>query len=132
MERGASLEKNSVLPNPSTGELVFNRKELLDRLDGNEELLREIIEVFLRDIPLQMEKLKGALQNGEAAVVQRQAHTIKGAAANINAELMRQGAWEVEMAAKEENCQKARSLVQGLEKQFEELQTLLQGELRAS
>ena len=133
MERGASMEKNSVLPpNPSTGEPVFNRKELLDRLDGDEELLREIIEVFLKDIPLQMEKLKAALPNGEAAVVQRQAHTMKGAAANINAELMRQGAWEVEMAAKEENWQKARALVEALEKQFEELQTLLQGELRAS
>jgi signal transduction histidine kinase/DNA-binding response OmpR family regulator len=130
MERGVSVEKNSLLTDPGTGEGVFNRKELLDRLDGNEKLLREIVEVFSKDIPLQMERLKGALQNGEAAVVQRQAHTMKGAAANINAELMRKAAWEVEMAAKEENWQKAQSLVQALEERFEDLQSFFQGELR--
>jgi CheY-like chemotaxis protein len=130
MERGVSMEKNSLLTDPATGEGVFNRKELLGRLDGNEKLLREIVEVFSKDIPLQMERLKGALQNGEAAVIQRQAHTMKGAAANINAELMRKAAWEVEMAAKEENWQKVRSLVQALEERFEDLQSFFQGELR--
>ena len=130
MERGVSMGKNSLLTDPATGEGVFNRKELLGRLDGNEKLLREIVEVFSKDIPLQMERLKGALQNGEAAVVQRQAHTMKGAAANINAELMRKAAWEVEMAAKEENWQKVRSLVQALEERFEDLQSFFQGELR--
>ena len=130
-ERGASMEKNGVSPiPPSTGEPVFNRKELLDRLDGNEELIREIVEVFLKDIPLQMGKLKAALQNGEKAVIQLQAHTIKGAAANINAELMRQAAWEVEKAAKEENWEKVPSLVQTLEKRFEELQSHFRGEFK--
>lgn len=65
-------------------------------------------------------------------MVQRQAHTIKGAAANINAELIRQAALEVEMAAKEENWQNARALVEALEKRFEELQSLSRGELSAS
>jgi len=101
---------------------------LLDRLDGNEDLVREIIEVFLKDIPLQMEKLKEDLQNGDTAVIQRQAHTIKGAAANINAELLRQAAWEVEMAAKEGNREKARTLVPTLKKRFEDLQSHLRGE----
>ncbi len=130
-ERGALMEKDGARPNPPTGEQVFNRKELLDRLDGNEELLVEIVEVFLGDIPLQMEKLKEALQNGEAAVIQRQAHTMKGAAANINAESMRQAAWEVEMAAKEGNWEKARSLTQVLEMRFEDLRSLFRGKLRA-
>jgi len=131
-ERGVLMEKNGVSPTAPTGEAVFNRKELLDRLDGNEELVREIIEVFLKDIPLQMEKLKKDLQNEETAVIQRQAHTIKGAAANINAELMRQAAWEVEMAAKEGNREKARTLVPIVEKRFQDLQSHLRDEFKIS
>ena len=106
---------------------VFDRKALLERLDGDEEIFKEIIATFLDDAPHQIEKLKKALQERDASRVERQAHLLKGAALNIGGNGLQNAAWELEMAAREGNLTSAQSLVAMLDREFEKLKGALAG-----
>jgi CheY-like chemotaxis protein len=104
---------------------IFDKKILLSRLDGDEEIFREIVQAFLADAPLQLEKLKQALQEGNVAGVERQAHLLKGAAMNMAGKEVQTVAWEMEMVAKDGDLSRARSLVEKLEPAFERLKRVL-------
>ncbi len=94
---------------------VFDRAGLLARLMNDETLAREIVEKFLVDIPAQIETLKVYLDAGDAAGVERQAHTIKGASANLGAERLRGVAFEIEQSAKVRDLNAVKALMSELE-----------------
>jgi CheY-like chemotaxis protein len=104
---------------------IFDKKILLSRLDGDEEIFREIVQAFLEDAPLQMEKLKQALQEGNVVVVERQAHLLKGAAMNMGGKELQTVAWEMEVVAKDGDLSRARSLVEKLDPVFARLKGVL-------
>ncbi len=106
---------------------VFDRQLLLERLGGDEEIFSEIIETFLEDAPIQIEKLKKALQEGDANRVEHQAHLLKGAALNISGNGLQTAALKLEVAAKEGDLNKARLLVANLDQEFEKLKEVLAG-----
>jgi two-component system sensor histidine kinase/response regulator len=107
------------------GKEVFDKKSLLDRLGGDEQLFTEIVKAFLEDAPLQLEKLKQALQEGNSVGVERQAHLLKGAAMNMGGKEMQTVAWEMEVAAKDADLSRAQSLVEKLDPAFERLKEVL-------
>ena len=106
---------------------VFDRKVLLERLDGDEGIFKEIIATFLEDAPNQVEKLKKALQEGDANRVERQAHLLKGAALNIGGNGLQNAARELEVAGKEGDLTKAQSLAAIFDQEFEKLKGALTG-----
>ncbi|MEI7771735.1 MAG: response regulator, partial [Chloroflexales bacterium] len=53
--------------------------------DGSPTIVVEIIDMFLDDLPLQLEALRRSVADGAAPVIQRVAHTIKASAATIGA-----------------------------------------------
>ena len=89
------IDENGIEPEPRC---IWDREILIERLLGDEEMAREIVEGFLEDIPQQMKLLTDSLRKGDAAAVRDRAHSIKGAAASIQAESMRSAAFEVEKA----------------------------------
>jgi two-component system sensor histidine kinase/response regulator len=106
---------------------AFKRSALLDRLDGDEELFKQVIAVFIKDIPDQLEELKQGLSDKNAEVVERKAHRIKGASANVGAQALSDVALEAEMAGREGNLDRAAPLVENLEQAFERLREVLSG-----
>src|SRR5215208_4672599 len=78
-------------------QVPFDRQSMLERVDGDEEVMELVLGVFLEDAPLSMGALKQAVQNGDAAQVRLTAHALKGAAANISAEELRGAAHDLEM-----------------------------------
>lgn len=52
---------------------------------GEPDVLKELLTLFLEDVPARIEKLRAAWQAGDAVAVQRAAHSIKGSAGNIGA-----------------------------------------------
>jgi CheY-like chemotaxis protein/HPt (histidine-containing phosphotransfer) domain-containing protein len=107
------------------GKEVFNEKMLLDRLDGDKELFREILQTFLQDAPLQIEKLKQALEEGDLSQTEKQAHSLKGAAMNIGGIALQAVAFDLEVSGKNRDLNQARPLMQKLNKEFESLQKAL-------
>jgi signal transduction histidine kinase/CheY-like chemotaxis protein len=61
---------------PST--LVWNYAQALQRIDGDEALLSELISIFLEECPKHLSNLQKAIDIYEPAAIERIAHTLKG------------------------------------------------------
>jgi CheY-like chemotaxis protein/HPt (histidine-containing phosphotransfer) domain-containing protein len=108
-----TLNPPPVVPTGSEdSEPVFDRKELIDRLGGREEMLGHFIDMFCRNAAGYMELLASAVQQGDLEQMRIQAHTIKGAAGNISARRLRQTAAEMEAHAREGRFAEASALLQ--------------------
>ncbi|MEE9612751.1 MAG: Hpt domain-containing protein, partial [Desulfatiglandales bacterium] len=106
---------------------VFDGRGLLKRLDGDEELFDELLDLYLQDVPVRLKELKHALEDNDIAMIVQQAHTIMGASANIGAHSLRDLAFEMEMAARDNNLDKARPFCRRLEKEFAKFRSMLSG-----
>ncbi|MBF0337409.1 MAG: response regulator [Nitrospirae bacterium] len=100
---------------------VFDREDVFNRLNGDEELMQKIFEVFMLDAPRQMEILKQALDDNNATVVERQAHSIKGMAANVGGILTKNEAMRMEIAARKLNLSKAMLRFESLQREMNRL-----------
>ena len=59
--------------------------EMLLRFDGDEELLRAVAEVFLRDSPRLVAQVREAIANNDADALERAAHATRGSVGNFGA-----------------------------------------------
>jgi two-component system sensor histidine kinase/response regulator len=83
----AGLAKTPVAPpKPPPGAASWNRVEALDRIGGDEELLRDLCHIFLEESPKLMLKLQEAVATGDADGVTRAAHSLKGEAGYLGAD----------------------------------------------
>jgi HPt (histidine-containing phosphotransfer) domain-containing protein len=64
---------------PST----FNPDELLERVDNDDDFLRETVEMIDSDGPEILAQVRAAAAAGDAATVGRAAHTLKGMISNF-------------------------------------------------
>ena len=53
---------------------------------GTSGILGELIDLFMRDTPIRMEELRGAVESGNAGEVERVAHKLKGGSSILGAE----------------------------------------------
>lgn len=51
---------------------------MLQKLGGDENLLKDVVVIFLEEAPKAMTSLHDAAQQGNAAIMERVAHTLKG------------------------------------------------------
>jgi two-component system, sensor histidine kinase and response regulator len=66
-------------------EPAFDRRVALSRVGGDEELLKEIAEIFLEDYPKVLAEIQAALASGDARRLEQSAHSLKGSAGNFGA-----------------------------------------------
>lgn len=81
---------------------VFDYADFLERIDGDVDLLKEVIEIFIEDTPRLLADLFAAIRRGDADAVERAAHTLKGATANISAKRLHALSRQVQQAVKNE------------------------------
>ncbi len=101
--------------------MVFDRAVLIERLAGDEDLAGEIVDDYLDSIPRTMEALKEALQDGDRAKIEHQAHSMKGASATVGAGILYAIAAQLEQAGKAGNLDEAASLISRLDREFVKL-----------
>jgi len=119
---------DKVLPVPGNGRepdaeapAVFDRQNFQNRVLGDEDVMKLVIEKFLSDIPEQIDLLAAASSDGDCECVSKLGHKIRGAAANIGAEALRSAAFEFEQAGKEGDIERVRELQPGFSHLFDEL-----------
>jgi len=100
---------------------AFSWDELLETLGGDEDLVRELIQLYLEDAPTQVAAIREAVEKGDAGQVQRSGHTLKGASGSVGAKALQATAFEVEGAGKSGNLVSVPGLVSQLEAQLESL-----------
>jgi HPt (histidine-containing phosphotransfer) domain-containing protein len=103
----------------------LDRNAILARLQDDEDLLRELIELFLEDTPRLLLEAEAALIAGDAGRLQRAAHTIKGSVSNFGATDAVDAAYKLELAAKAGNLADSATLQQRLKQQLACVQTAL-------
>lgn len=126
-QRMAAPEEETPIPETpkaveeALGESVFDLQDLLERTENDEELAREIIEIFLVDTPVQIANLRKNLEDEKIADLSREAHSIKGSAASIGAPAIREVAFQIESAFKRGGLGDIPPLLNRLDREFERL-----------
>ncbi len=96
---GPCRERRSEI-NPGDGLSVFDLEALRERLDEDEEAMKEMIQLFFSQTPILVERSRSAAsaENWEEAAMS--SHTLKGAFATFGAEVLAQVAEEMERIAR--------------------------------
>lgn len=99
----------------------FDPQELLERVDGDEALLREVVAIFLEDTLDILDAMKKGIDTGMPDAVAKAAHTLKGSSANLAASRLRHQAYQLEIQAKTGDLEGAVALYQAVETEFSAL-----------
>jgi len=94
----------------------------LDEFAGDKDFLMEVLEGFLGSVRTQAETLRQALEDGDADVVFKEAHSIKGGAANMTAEDLYHAAVKLENLGESGDLGDAAPALRNLETQFRRLE----------
>ena len=78
---------------------VFDREDLLKTLNGDKASLAELVNMFIDEMPVQVDGLRSVFGNGQAREVEARAHKLKGTAANMRARSLSRLFADIEKAA---------------------------------
>jgi len=104
---------------------TFDRADLLKRLSGDEDLLADVIKMFVEDCPHRLEAIRGGVERGDAAEIGAEAHALKGAAGNLSAGAVFAAARALEAAAAEGRLDAVGDLCERLTAEADRLLALL-------
>jgi CheY-like chemotaxis protein len=97
----------------------------LARVNGNVQLLRQLVGVFQDDCANLMKEIRTALQSGEAERLSRAAHTLKGMVAFFAATAASEAAFQLESMGKAGDLTRAEQTFARLAQEIEGVQSVL-------
>lgn len=104
---------------------IVNKEEALARVDGDEALLAEMVDIFQEEFPEMMRALEHALAQHDSEAVARAAHQLKGAVGNLSAHATFEAALQLELLARQNDLEAAGHAYHHLVKELERLQPAL-------
>ena len=104
---------------------TFNLVAALERVDGDTELLAEIMEMFLEDAPPMLQDIQDALDAQDAETCASVSHTLKGCAGNFSADRVHELAARVNAAASDGDIASARPIMPVLRDEYAKLESAL-------
>jgi len=117
-------EKNRPEPAPKATTFSpgsFDFSSAMETVLGNEDLFREIAAMFIAQCPDYVARIREAIAENDAGVLEREAHTLKGAVGNFGAEKAYELAYRLEKLGKEGKIAEASGELPGLERALDEL-----------
>jgi HPt (histidine-containing phosphotransfer) domain-containing protein len=100
-------------------QIAWDLKELLERLEGDEGFLCELLVMFRDDTRLNLEKSRKAMAERDFASLSRAAHTLKGMLRNLSMNAAGETAAALETASRENRRDESTELLEKLEKELE-------------
>ena len=100
--------------------------------EGEPDILKELIELFLEDAPNQVEALKEATEMGDAQSVERTAHTLKGSCGNLGAVRMAAICAELEVIRRSGDLAPILTQISRLEEEYGRVRAALEKEVLRS
>ncbi len=110
------MTQNCVDEGNTTGP-IWDRAAALARLDGDEKLLSELVEMLLDQIDAGVAHLSEAIARGDARGIEQTAHSLKGASASLGAERFRQCAFQLEQIGRSGNLSDAANVLVKLQEE---------------
>ena len=94
---------------------VFDQESVLERVGGDMEFLKELIELFRSDYPQKMAQLLRGIKEEDFKIISETAHSIKSASGNLSLTRVYDLSFKIEIMGKE-------SKIQDIEKVYKELE----------
>jgi HPt (histidine-containing phosphotransfer) domain-containing protein len=109
---------------------VMNVNDALRRLGDDEELLRDIVQIYLEDAPGIIERIHNAAAQGDTNALQRAAHSLKGLGATLSASEVVGAAARLEHMAASKSLSDAAKAVAEVDRHVSDLNAAVQQLLR--
>ena len=117
---GADMQKQArEAPVEQPRQNDWDLKELMERLGGDQEFLRELLVMFREDVRMNLEKSRAAIAKGDYEGLSRTAHTMKGMLRNLSMGTAAETAAALEKASQESLRTESKELLEGLAKELE-------------
>jgi two-component system, sensor histidine kinase and response regulator len=116
-------EKVATESHPEEG--VVDRAALLERMEGDEGLLAELVNIFLRESPRLMAEVRVCVRNRDAQSLEKSAHTLKGCVGNFAAKTATDTALRLEVMGRSGDLTRAEEALSDLETSLEEVRNEL-------
>lgn len=94
---------------------IFDKADLLENFDGDEDLVRSILDQAIPEIEKDVEKLLAAYRSGDLTAVSHCAHSTKGMASNLCTPALQEVCRQIETAITAGDLETVRSLMSELE-----------------
>ena len=104
---------------------VIDKTAILARLDGDEELLKELGGLFLNDCPTLMKDVRDAASTQDSKALERTSHTLKGSIGNFCATSAYEAALKLEMMGRAGDMSNVVQALEALEYEIPRLQRAL-------
>jgi HPt (histidine-containing phosphotransfer) domain-containing protein len=111
---------------PQVPSIIFDVDGLLNRVEQDRAIAREIADVFLQDVPRQLDAVKLAFLNKNADALRRAAHSLKGASACAGANLVRDNARQLEVASSDVDFDRIADVIAAFQSQVAAYRDLLE------
>jgi CheY-like chemotaxis protein len=112
-------------PATQAGDGVCDQAAALERVDGDLDLLKELIGLFLEECPRWIAELREAIDAGQANRLRLAAHGLKGAVGNLGAPAVFEAAWQLELIGRHGNLHAAPEAYARLVRELERLRPAL-------
>jgi two-component system, sensor histidine kinase and response regulator len=119
--------KQSVAPPPGK---ALDEAAALDRVEGDRELLEDLVRLFLDECRATMKEIREAMVERDAGQLERLAHTMHGSSASLGANQVSQAASALEMRARSGAMEAAGELVEILQGEIDRVLPELQALVR--
>jgi HPt (histidine-containing phosphotransfer) domain-containing protein len=106
-------------------EPVIDLPVVLERVEDDRELLRELVGLFLDDAPPRLTAIHDAVDSRDAKALQQNAHALKGSAGNLAAQVVFETARELEQIARTGDWTRAEETCAVLESELDRLTAAL-------
>jgi PAS domain S-box-containing protein len=94
---------------------AFDFDAALDHVEGDRELLDEVVRIFSDECPRKMEEIRNSIRAADPLLLERAAHSLKGAASNLCAAGVMHFAEDLEQSARAKDVSRAGTQFQSLE-----------------
>jgi PAS domain S-box-containing protein len=118
-------EPAGTAPAPAHGKDRFSVATMVERLDNDEEIAREIAGIFVESSRELYAELAGAVPQCNADLIRARAHSIKGSAGNIGATALQDLAAAMERAGRDGDLSEAERLLPELHANLEAVNAVL-------
>ncbi len=108
-------------------EAVLDFSGTLDRLDGDVELVQELFNMFVREIPARIKDFRQAITDDDMGRMEKLIHSFKGVAGNLGATKVAEIALQIEKEMQKNNRERVVELLPSLEEAVFQVRKILEG-----
>jgi PAS domain S-box-containing protein len=107
-------------------ETAFDLADALSRVEGDRELLAELVDIFRSESPRMMDDIRLAFRAGDPTRLERAAHALRGSVGSLGARAVGQSAAQLEALGRSGSVTNGEALLATLERDLDDLEHALQ------